>query len=402
MARINYIKTQKFSDVYVSCKTMMPFNRNTITALNVLVYMMKAKTQKMNSKQKLASTLNLAYGTKVSYGLTSYGDIVTLDVRFQFVRPDWIEDASYLNKIKQIMDQVLFHSVLDEENFNESVYLLKNRLLAQMDDPANLSCMYAFEMAHDKHSISIPVQGDLKDLHTLTLEDVQAVYELYMDMAKHFYVCGYVTQELYDYIDSLDSHCAFISERTLLPRVESSYKIYEKNISQTYISQVYSTGVDISSDDYEAQCLLCSVLGQSQKNLLFDEIREKNSLCYSISSSLIRFDGALLIHTGVNRKDVNKVLNLIETQMDRLLNMDYDDRYLEIAKMDFKNRIISGLDHPLSLIAQAFLDDLLHRDITTQQRIDRIMQVTKEDISRVALRMNLASVAIVAESKNEL
>ena len=70
--------------------------------------------------------------------------------------------------------------------------------------------------------------------------------------------------------------------------------------------------------------------------------------------------------------------------------------------IDFKNRIISGLDHPLSLIAQAFLDDLLHRDITTQQRIDRIMQVTKEDISRVALRMNLASVAIVAESKNEL
>ena len=399
---MNYIQTQKFSDVYVSCKTMMPFNRNTITALNVLVYMMKAKTQKMNSKQKLASTLNLAYGTKVSYGLTSYGDIVTLDVRFQFVRPDWIEDASYLNKIKQIMDQVLFHSVLDEENFNESVYLLKNRLLAQMEDHDNLSCMYAFEMAHDKHSISIPVQGDLKDLHTLTLEDVQAVYELYMDMAKHFYVCGYVTQELYDYIDSLDSHCAFISERTLLPRVESSYKIYEKNISQTYISQVYSTGVDISSDDYEAQCLLCSVLGQSQKNLLFDEIREKNSLCYSISSSLIRFDGALLIHTGINRKDVNKVLNLIETQMDRLLNMDYDDRYLEIAKMDFKNRIISGLDHPLSLIAQAFLDDLLHRDITTQQRIDRIMQVTKEDISRVALRMNLASVAIVAESKNEL
>lgn len=61
---------------------MMPFHRNAISALNVLVYMMKAKTQKMNSKQKLASTLNHAYGTKVSYGLTSYGDLVQLDVRF--------------------------------------------------------------------------------------------------------------------------------------------------------------------------------------------------------------------------------------------------------------------------------------------------------------------------------
>jgi hypothetical protein len=63
------------------------------------------------------------------------------------------------------MDEVLFHSVLDEENFKESVYLLKNRLLAQMDDPASLSCMYAFEMAHAKHSISIPVQGSLKEVN---------------------------------------------------------------------------------------------------------------------------------------------------------------------------------------------------------------------------------------------
>ena len=54
------------------------------------------------------------------------------------------------------------------------------------------------------------------------------------------------------------------------------------------------------------------------------------------------------------------------------------------------------------MIAQAFLDDLLHRDITPEQRIERIMQVTKEDISRVALQMNLASVAIVAEKENEL
>ena len=168
---MHYIETQKFSDVYVSCKTMMPFTRDTITALNVLVYMMKAKTEKMNSKQKFAYTLNIAYGTKVLFGLTSYGDLVQLDVRFQFVRPDWIEDKDYQNQIKEIMDQVLFHSVLDEKNFKESVFLLKNRLLALMDDPSNISCLYAFEMAHEKHSISIPVQGNLKDLETLTLEE---------------------------------------------------------------------------------------------------------------------------------------------------------------------------------------------------------------------------------------
>ena len=70
--------------------------------------------------------------------------------------------------------------------------------------------------------------------------------------------------------------------------------------------------------------------------------------------------------------------------------------------MDYKDRIISGLEHAQTMIAQAFLDDLLHRQLTPEQRIERIMKVTKEDISRVALRLNLASVAIVAEKENEL
>lgn len=399
---MKYIETQKFSDVYVSCKTMMPFSRQTITALNVMIYMMKAKTETMDSKQKMADVLNRAYGTKVSYGLTSYGDLIQVDVRFQFIRPDFIQDPHYTSQIQKIMDQVLYHSMMDEENFKEAVYLLKNRLLAQLDDPNFVSCMYAFEMAHDKHSISIPVQGDLKDLETLSLKDVQVVYSLYMDMAKHFYICGYIQPDLYAYIDSLDSHCTLISARTLLPHVEMSYKTFEKDIAQTCISQVYSTGVDISSQDYEAECILNSILGQSQKNLLFDEIREKKSLCYSISSSLIRFDGAILLNTGVRRNDVSQVLNLIETQMDRLLNMDYDDAYMDIAKMDFKDRIIRGLDQPLSMIAQAFLDDLLHRECSAEQRMDRIMKVTKEDVSRVALKMNLASCAIVLEGEHEL
>ena len=400
---MHYIETQKFSDVYVSCKTLMPFDRKNITTLNILVYMMKAKTQKYNSKKEFATVLNKAFGTKVMYGLTSYGDLINVDVRFQFIRSDFIDDKNYIAQIKQIIDQVLFHSVLDEQTFNEAVFLLKNRLLAQSDDPASIACMKAFEMAHPHHSISIPVQGSLEDLKTLSLDDVLKVYSLYMEMSKHIYVCGKIDTELYDYLDSLDSHCALLSSRTLLPQVEPSYKIIEKDISQTCIGQVYSTGVDILSSQYEALCVLNSILGQSTKNLMFDEIREKKSLCYSIYSTLIRFDGAILICTGTKKKHVNQVLNLIETQIDRLLNMDYEDAYLEIAKKDFKDRIITGLDQPLSLIGQAFLDDLLHRgNVTSKQRIDKIMAVTKEDISRVTLSMNLASCAIIQEASDEV
>ncbi len=395
---MRYIETQKFSDVYVSCKTLMPFNKQNITALNVLIYMMKAKTEDMDSKQKLASCLNRAYGTKVFYGLTTYGDLINIDIRFRFIRPDWIENKNYTINLIYIMDQVLFHTVLDEDNFNEAVYLLKNRLLSIQDDPASLSCLKAFEMTNSKHSISIPVQGSLDDLKSLTLKDVVHVYSLYMELAKHFYVCGLLNDTLYDYLNGLDFHSSLLNQRTMLTVDEMSYKVWSKNIAQTCISQVYTTSVDIVSEDYYPLCVMNSILGQSQKSLLFDEIREKNSLCYSIYSSLIRFDGALLIHTGTQKENVDKVNSLIEKQIHRLSNMNYDDEYLEISKKGFKDSIVQGLDQPSSLIAQAFLDDLLHRNLSAEDRIEKMMAVTKEDIARVASRLNLASCAIIKEA----
>lgn len=399
---MRYIETEKFSDVYVSCKTLLPFERKTITALNVLVYMLKAKSEKFDTKQKLADVLNRTYGMKVLYGMTSYGNQVCLDVRFRFIRPDWIEDPYYVDSVKAIMEEMLMHPVLDEDNFLEAKYLLKNRLLAQQDDPASVCCLEAFQMAHEKHSISIPVQGCLEDLTLLSLKDVFDVYALYMEMSRHVFVCGKLNDVLYSFLDDFDSHYAFLSSRTLLPRRDVSYKKIKKDIAQTCIAQVYATGIDLSDDNYYALLVFNQILGAAQKNVLFDVVREQNSLCYSISSTLIRFDGALLISTGCSLEDVNRVLILIDEVMDHLLNMDFDSKYLEIAKMGLKDQIISNLDHPQSMIEQQFLNDLLHRKLSYEDMIDRIYEVTMEDISSVALSLRMVSCAVLEESGHEV
>ena len=79
----------------------------------------------------------------------------------------------------------------------------------------------------------------------------------------------------------------FYIRKNIAPVVETSYKTFEKDIAQTCISQVYSTGVDISSSDYEAELILNSILGQSQKNLMFDEIRDKQDEAREIANNMI-------------------------------------------------------------------------------------------------------------------
>ena len=61
---LQQIQTEKFSDVSVLVRSLLPLERRTITAYNLLVFMLKSKTADFDSKQKLSIALNHAYGMK--------------------------------------------------------------------------------------------------------------------------------------------------------------------------------------------------------------------------------------------------------------------------------------------------------------------------------------------------
>ena len=101
---MNYISSNKFSDVSVAIRTQLPLERSTITAYNILVYMLKTKTELFKTKQALISNLNEAYGMKLACGLSSYGADLILTTRIQYIRSDWIEEEDYIHKVKEITE----------------------------------------------------------------------------------------------------------------------------------------------------------------------------------------------------------------------------------------------------------------------------------------------------------
>lgn len=399
---MNYIQSNKFSDTSVSIRTLLPLDKKTITALNVLVYMMQTKTEKYASKQVLVSSLNNAYGTKLSFGLTSYGKQVMINMRVQYIRTDWIDDENYVEMVRSLIDEVLFHSILDESSFEEAKYLLKTRLERMIDDPDSLSIYKLFETLDTDHEISIPVQGSLSALDMLTLSDVSKVYEMYRNGNKYVYVCGMLDDVLKGYFESISSCDSFTSKHSLLVADKASVHTFSRDISQSSIAQLYTTNIEFTSKDYYALLLMNSILGQSPTSLLFEEVREKHSLCYSIHSSLIRFDGALIIQLGTKKENIDKALSLIQEQISRIVSLDFDVELLEIARKDCIDGLIVGQDQPFSLIETAFLNDLLNRNLNLEDKIELLNQVQIEDVQRVASNLALAQTVIVEEESYEI
>lgn len=394
---MNYISSNKFSDVSVAIRTQLPLERSTITAYNILVYMLKTKTELFKTKQALISNLNEAYGMKLACGLSSYGADLILTTRIQYIRSDWIEEEDYIHKVKEITDQVLFYSVLDEASFEEAKYLYRNKLTRILDDPDGLAIYTCLTTLNTNHEISIPIQGSLDDLDQLTLQDIQNVYSAYLKADKHIFVCGCLDEEMKTYLERMDSSSKLNSTRSLLPILDYQEEIIEKNISQSSIALVYATSTDILSEDYYKMFVMNSLLGQSPTSLLFEEVREKHSLCYSISSYLIQFDGALIITLGTNKENIEKAIDLINQQIQRIIDLDFDPELLNTAKKDCIDSLIVAQDYPFSQIDQRFMDVLLSRDTDRDKKIKNIQKVSLEDVSAAAKKLKKISSVIVKE-----
>lgn len=394
---MNYISSNKFSDVSVAIRTQLPLERSTITAYNILVYMLKTKTELFKTKQALISNLNEAYGMKLACGLSSYGADLILTTRIQYIRSDWIEEEDYIHKVKEITDQVLFHSVLDEASFEEAKYLYRNKLTRILDDPDGLAIYTCLTTLNTDHEISIPIQGSLDDLDQLTLQDIQNVYSAYLKADKHIFVCGCLDEEMKTYLERMDSSSKLNSTRSLLPILDYQEEIIEKNISQSSIALLYATSTDILSEDYYKMFVMNSLLGQSPTSLLFEEVREKHSLCYSISSYLIQFDGALIITLGTNKENIEKAIDLINQQIQRIIDLDFDPELLNTAKKDCIDSLIVAQDYPFSQIDQIFMDVLLSRDTDRDKKIKNIQKVSLEDVSAAAKKLKKISSVIVKE-----
>lgn len=395
---MNYIQTKKFDEVNISVRCFFDLKREDITAHHLLLIMMKAKTEKYPSKQVISNLLSDTYGMRAYYGLTGYGKELMMEHRFQYIHSSLIEEEGYLDQVVEIMDQFLFHSVFSEETLEEAKYLLKNRLIRMEDDPDSIATRIAFDLI-EEGTISIPIQGILEDVDKVQLCDIERMYQEYLSKDRHVYICGDIETPVYDYLKSIDSNSSVHVDYAILNTDKTYKKEIVKDVSQTCLAQIYQTGVQVESDEYYPLFVMNSVLGQSPSSLLFKEIREKESLCYSIGCGLIRFDGALIVHTGTFESAVDQVQELIQVQIQRMIDKDIPEENLEIAKMDIIDGLVSGTDSASTMMHQAFLNEVFQRDYDLDGIIERVQKVTLEDISRVAAKLRLVSTGIVKEGQ---
>lgn len=126
-------------------------------------------------------------------------------------------------------------------------------------------------------------------------------------------------------------------------------KTEKKSLEQTHLCVGFRSFPYASPYRISLQ-LLNIILGANMSSRLFEELREKKSLCYDISTELRRYrdSGAFVIHTGLDKSMVVEALKTIVKVLDTIRQKVVSPRELLRAKDYLLGQIVMTLEHPQS------------------------------------------------------
>ena len=140
-------------------------------------------------------------------------------------------------------------------------------------------------------------------------------------------------------------------------------------------------------DDRYVSYILNTVLGGSMSSRLFQNIREKRGLAYSVFSGLsaYRDAGNLTIYAGCANNAIEEVVDLCVAELRTMKQVPLSESELRRAKEHLKGSLMLSLENTSSRMSHLARQEIyFERHFTLDETLAGVEKVTADDVQRVA------------------
>lgn len=158
-------------------------------------------------------------------------------------------------------------------------------------------------------------------------------------------------------------------------------------------------GVGYDDDDYYPLAVLSTALGGGMSSRLFQEVREKRGLVYSIYtfSSAYQDGGLFGLYAGTGADEVAELVTVVCDELQRVAADPMDDDEITRSRAQIKAGVLMSLESTSSRAERVARHlQVYDRIIPVDEIARRIDTVTAEDIRRVAERLLTSAPTLTA------
>ncbi len=295
----------------------------------------------------------------------------------------------HLTKVIAILSDVIINSNFLKKDVNLEKNVVLEEIKSKNDAPSSIIIDLFNNSLFGKHPLSFPVLGLQSTVKSLTRDQI---FNFYKDsISNNNIVIASVGNIEHEFLlnqikNYLKIPTIFIQERkkfSVTPR--KKIDIIKRDIEQTHIC--YGTlGVDREDEDRFTLSVLLNILGGSMSSRLFQEVREKRGLAYSIFSYHLTFMdiGSIIIYAGTSTKNVENIIKIIKKEIDGIKKGKIDKEELERSKNNIKGHLVLGLEETntrMIRIGKSILSR--NKVLSINEILKRIDDVSLNDVIRV-------------------
>ncbi len=168
--------------------------------------------------------------------------------------------------------------------------------------------------------------------------------------------------------------------------VQTGVKVYPKDLEQVHF--VFGVPAPGATDPKRYEALLFNtLLGGNMSSRLFQEIREKRGLAYSIYSYLSLYEdrGVLWIYAAIEKKDLKETLSVVGQEIRDLMAGNIREDEFKAALDHLRSALLLSSDSPDTRMTRVARNEILFgRYIPYTETLKRLRQIRRSDLTSFA------------------
>ena len=404
--RIHTIKTDKFKNCSMEIMFRNKLEKSEITQNNMLVDMLVQSSNKYPKRRDVSIELENLYSASFRGFTTRLGSSVMLSFCLDFLNPKYCEKG-YLDDVLSLPFEMLLNPNIKNNEFdNRSFNIIKNRIKSDIESIKENATKYAFRRSlinMDENSpSSYYMVGYMDDLEAITPSNLVDAYNNLLNN----YTCDIFVIGNLDMDEVVTTIKNKFNNRTIKTDKIELYvdnSLRKKNIDveetgkyeQDSFIMIYNLD-DLSERQRNFVIHIYNIIlgsgGLTSK--LYRYLREENSLCYNVSSMIQKYDGLLMIYSGIDGKDKDLCIDLVNKAMKEMSSGDFSDLELENAIKTVISSLKMGEDTQGGIVNN-YLFNYLDNLPLYEERVKEFKTVTKEEVINVAKRIKLNTIYLL-------
>lgn len=409
-AFVHFIKAEKFKTNLLSLCITVPYGKENAELCSLLPRVLKRGCEKYPSIKLVSQKLENLYGAAFYSCLRKNGDGAVIYFSVEFVSDKFLNENIF-SEVADFLKNIVFYPKLSNGIFDESFVEsekknLKDSILGLLNDKKEYADHAVCELAFPDDAYSIPAGGYAENVDKITSKEL---YDFYKDVISkcRFDVflsgsfdektAGEVIEK--EFFDGFEPRAATTIKTVSTMEKElkeEKRKTERMEVSQSKLCMIFYTFSNGKQKDRYAFSVFNCIYGGSPFSKLFNNVREKLSLCYYVSSRIDAKKGTMNISSGIEGDKFDAAYGEIMNWLEKMCEGEFSEEEIASAKKYLETSINSREDSLRGSEDYYAAKIFCGEEAESPEELKcGINSVTKKEIIEAAKKVKLAAVYLL-------